>query len=153
MFYFLYVCEDYLSAQPLTCVLHIFFSCQFRPTIQAPQSEQVTRLSSHNFQSVGRGGTMMNIGYPPQSYAPPLLQSMHHSLERPSQLNQVQPVPLGPPTLISQPNMSIASGASMPPPYVQTPDISRPGFGGPRAPFSYPVRKEDLVFIYTETRS
>ncbi|XP_023641729.1 pre-mRNA-processing protein 40B isoform X2 [Capsella rubella] len=109
---------------------------QFRPTIQAPHSEQVTRLSSHNFQSVGRGGTVMNIGYPPQSYAPQLL---HHSLERPSQLNKVQPVPLGPPTLISQPNVSISSGASMPPPYVQTPDISMPGFGGPRALFSYPI--------------
>ncbi|CAL9221499.1 unnamed protein product [Arabidopsis halleri] len=113
---------------------------QFHPTIQAPQSEQVARLSSQNFQCVGRGGTVLNIGYPPQSYAPQLLQSMHHSHERPGQLNQVQVqhVPLGPPTLISQPNVSIASGTSLHQPYVQTPDISMPGFGGPRALFSYP---------------
>ncbi|KAL1197667.1 Pre-mRNA-processing protein 40B [Cardamine amara subsp. amara] len=110
---------------------------QFRPTIHV-QSEQVARFSSQNFQSVGRSGTTMNIGFPPQSYAPQLLQSMHHSLERPSQSNQVHPMPLGPPTLISQPNMSIASGTSLPQPYVQTPDISMPGYGGPRAFFSYP---------------
>jgi len=131
------------------------FSLQFLPTIQAPQSEQVARLSSQNFQCVGRGGTVLSIGYPPQSYAPQLLQSMHHSHERPSQLNQVQVqhVPLGPPTLISQPNVSIASGTSLHQPYVQTPDIGMPGFGGPRALFSYPVRKEDsFIFIFTETR-
>lgn len=132
----------------------IFLSCQFRPTIQAPQSEQVARLSSQNFQCVSRGGTPMNIGFPPQSYAPQLLQSMHHSLERPRQSNQVQPLPLGTPTLISQPNVSIASRSSLPQPYVQTPDIGIPGFGGPRALFSYPVRKKEIfVFIYTETRS
>uniref|UniRef100_A0A1J3JQF4 Pre-mRNA-processing protein 40B n=1 Tax=Noccaea caerulescens TaxID=107243 RepID=A0A1J3JQF4_NOCCA len=109
---------------------------QFGPTIQVPQSEQVARLSSQNFQCVSRGGTMMNIGFPPQSCAPQLLQSMHHSLERPSQSNQVQHVPLGPPSLVSQLNGS--SGTSLPQPYVQTPDISMTGFGGPRAPFPYP---------------
>lgn len=112
--------------------------------MQAPQSEQVARLSSQNF---------MNIGFPPQSYAPQLLQSMHHSLERPSQSNQMRPVPLGHPTIISQPNMSVASGTSLPLPYVQTPDISMPGFGGPRALFSYPVRSEEIfLFIFTEIR-
>ncbi|XP_006406474.2 pre-mRNA-processing protein 40B isoform X2 [Eutrema salsugineum] len=114
---------------------------QFRPTIQAPQSEQVARLSTQNFQCVGRGGpggTTMNNGFPPQPYAPQLLQSMHHSLERPSQSNQVQHAPLGPPTRISQPNVPIASGTSLPQPYAQTPDISMSGFGGPRALFSYP---------------
>ncbi|CAN8258741.1 unnamed protein product [Cochlearia groenlandica] len=111
---------------------------QFRPIIQAPLPEQVARLSSQNFQSVGRGGTTMNNGFPPQSYAPQLLQSMHHPLERHSQSNQVQHVPLGLPTLISQPNVSIALGASLPQPYVQTPDISMTGFGAPRALFSYP---------------
>ncbi|ANM63695.1 pre-mRNA-processing protein 40B [Arabidopsis thaliana] len=97
-------------------------------------------MNFQNFQCVGRGGTVLSIGYPPQSYAPQLLQSMHHSHERPSQLNQVQVqhVPLGPPTLISQPNVSIASGTSLHQPYVQTPDIGMPGFGGPRALFSYP---------------
>ncbi|KAJ0264497.1 Pre-mRNA-processing protein 40B [Hirschfeldia incana] len=109
---------------------------QLRPTIQAPpQSEQVARLTSQNFQSVGRGGTTMNIGFPPQSYAPQLLQSMHHSLERPSQSNQVQHVPLGHPSLILQPNVSIASGTFLPEPYVQTSDINMNG--GPRAHFSY----------------
>lgn len=133
----------------------IFLSCQFRPTIQAPQSEQVARLSSQNFQSVSRGGTPMNIGFPPQSY-PQLFQSVHHSLERPSQTNQVQPVPLGPPTLISQPNVTIASRTSLLQPYVQTPDIGMHGFGGPTALFSYPVRNKEFflyINIYTETRS
>lgn len=150
MIYVLYVSEDYLSAQPYMCFA--YFSLQFHPTIQAPQSEQVARLSSQNFQCVGRGGTVLNIGYPPQSYAPQLLQSMHHSHERPSQLNQVQVqhVPLGPPTLVSQPNVSIASGTSLHQPYVQTPDISMPGFGGPRALFSYPVRKENIFVLYLQ---
>ncbi|KFK39294.1 hypothetical protein AALP_AA3G226000 [Arabis alpina] len=46
-------------------------------------------------------------------------------------------MPLGPPTLISQANVSITSHTSLPQPYVQTPDVI-PGFGGPRALFSYP---------------
>lgn len=108
---------------------------QLRPAIQAPHSEQGARLASQNFQSVGRGGTAMNIGFPPQSYAPQLLQPMHHSLERPSQSNQVQHVPLGHPSLVLQPNVSIASGTFLPEPYVQTSDINMNG--GPRALFSY----------------
>ncbi|XP_018493599.1 pre-mRNA-processing protein 40B isoform X2 [Raphanus sativus] len=108
---------------------------QLRPTIQAPHSEQGARLASQNFQCVGRGGPAMNIGFPPQSYAPQLLQSMHHSLERPSQSNQVQHVPLGHPSLVLQPNVSIASGTFLPEPYVQTSDINMNG--GPRALFSY----------------
>ncbi|CAH2053286.1 unnamed protein product [Thlaspi arvense] len=112
---------------------------QFRPPIQAPRSEQVACSPSQNFQCVGRGGTTMNIGFPPQSYAPQLLQSMHHTLDRPSQSNQVQHVPLGTPTLISRPIVPVASGTSLPQPYVQTPDISMNGFGGPRAVISYPT--------------
>ncbi|CAE6226708.1 unnamed protein product [Arabidopsis arenosa] len=46
---------------------------QFHPTIQALSPEPVARLSSQNFQCVGRGGTVLNIGYPPQSYAPHLM--------------------------------------------------------------------------------
>ncbi|CAF1932503.1 BnaC05g33110D [Brassica napus] len=108
---------------------------QHRPPIQAPQSEQVAHLASQNFQYVGRGGTMMNNGFPPQSYAPQLLQSMHNSLERPSQSNQVQHVPLGHPSLISQPNVSVASGTFLPEPYVQTSVVNMNG--GPRALFSH----------------
>ncbi|KAF8081240.1 hypothetical protein N665_0899s0025 [Sinapis alba] len=108
---------------------------QIRPTIQAPQSEQGARLASQNFQCVGRGGTTMNIGFPPQSYAPQLLQPMHHSLERPSHSNQVQHVSLGHPSLNLQPNVSIASGTFLLEPYVQTSDINMNG--GPRALLSY----------------
>ncbi|CAH8328868.1 unnamed protein product [Eruca vesicaria subsp. sativa] len=109
---------------------------QLRPTIQAQQPEQVARLASQNFQCVGRGGTTINTGFPPQSYAPQLLQPMHHSLERHSQPNQVQHVTLGHPSLISQPNVSIASGTFLPEPCVQTSDISMNG--GPREFFRYP---------------
>ncbi|KAH0851919.1 hypothetical protein HID58_094388 [Brassica napus] len=108
---------------------------QHRPPIQAPQSEQVAHLASQNFQYVGRGGTTMNNGFPPQSYTPQLLQSMHHSVERPSQSNQGQHVPLGHPSLISQPNVPVASGTFLPEPYLRTSDINMNG--GPRALFSY----------------
>lgn len=88
----------------------------------------------------------MNIGFPPQSYAPQLLQPMHHSLERPSQSNQVQHVPLGHPSLVLQPNVSIASGTFLPEPYVQTSDINMNG--GPRALFSYQVMNEENFYSY-----
>lgn len=87
----------------------------------------------------------MNNGFPPQSYAPQLLQSMHHSLERPSQSNQVQHMPLGHPSLISQPNVSVASGTFLPEPYVQTSDINMNG--GPRALFSHQVRNEAIFAV------
>lgn len=91
----------------------------------------------------------MNNGFPPQSYTPQLLQSMHHSVERPSQSNQGQHVPLGHPSLISQPNVPVASGTFLPEPYLRTSDINMNG--GPRALFSYQVRSKGIfAVIFTE---